>query len=100
MGIFILMSSEEIERIEALLKDPTALREFSDSAFDELDADGSGFLEPDEIKQVLQQFGANPSDENMKDVMTDLDKNGDGKIDKSEFARLFEQVLQMMLQEM
>merc|ERR1711958_8230 len=94
------MSDEEVKRIEELLTNKKLYKHFSDEAFDQLDADKSGFLEPSEIKQVLEQFGAAPSDENVKDVMKDLDTDNNGKIDQSEFAELFKKVLGMMLEEM
>lgn len=76
------------------------MQAFSDEAFDQLNTDKSGVLEPSEIKQVLEQFGASPSDENVKDSMKILGTDNNGKIDKSEFAELFMNVLGVMLDEL
>merc|ERR1712139_323643 len=101
MGIYILIiMSDEVEKIRELVNDESKLKEFSDEAFDQLDDDGSGFLEPTEIKQVLEQFGSSPTDEQLNDVVRDLDKDNNGKIDKQEFMMLFKNVLTMMLAEM
>merc|ERR1711898_10404 len=103
MGIYNYITknmSDEVEKIRELVNDESKLKEFSDEAFDQLDDDGSGFLEPTEIKQVLEQFGSSPTDEQLNDVVRDLDKDNNGKIDKEEFMMLFKNVLTMMLAEM
>ncbi len=56
---------------------PERLREF----FDRVDADGSGFLEAEELRRLGQ---GRPEGGNPADRIKELDKNGDGKLSKDE----------------
>lgn len=67
--------------------------------FDELDKDGSGFLEKKEIDlfmgEVFTVYGAlektaDEKDRFREDLMKRIDLNGDGKLDFTEFSRLWE----------
>lgn len=51
------------------------------SAFKVFDRDNSGTISLEEIAQVMQSFGEKLSDEELKLMVSEVDKNGDGSID-------------------
>ena len=60
--------------------------------FDEMDADGSGVLERDEVKAVAEKlFSSDSSREVTEDeldhMMSEMDKDGNGTVDYAEFAK-------------
>ena len=59
-------------------------------AFDFLDEDGSGTIEPEEIAGKLAKFGLHLTGDEINDIMADLDENGDGVMDFSEFVTLMD----------
>ncbi|RNA25662.1 calmodulin 12 [Brachionus plicatilis] len=56
--------------------------------FDIFDIDGNGYISADEIKKTMQNIGENLTDDEVKDMIKAADKNGDGKIDITEFSGL------------
>lgn len=61
--------------------------EFKD-AFAMFDIDGGGTIDTDELKQVLTELGDAPTDEEIQEMITMIDENGDGEIDFDEFLNL------------
>ncbi|KAG7367774.1 protein kinase family protein [Nitzschia inconspicua] len=57
------------------------------SAFDKLDLDQSGYIQPDELEEFL---GHSIPRETIQDTFQQLDQDGDGKISYTEFMALFE----------
>eukprot|EP00043_Microstomoeca_roanoka_P015125 m.150968 g.150968 ORF g.150968 m.150968 type:complete len:2035 (+) comp16189_c0_seq1:329-6433(+) len=56
--------------------------------FEHVDADGSGYLDHNELENVLQQMGISDTHEReqkLKELVTTLDPDGDGKITLEEF---------------
>lgn len=51
------------------------------SAFKVFDVDGSGTISPDEIYKLMASLGENLSEEEIKSMVQEVDKNGDGSID-------------------
>ena len=45
------------------------------------DKDGNGLIDRDELKSVMQQLGEKLSEDDIDEMITDADKNGDGMID-------------------
>ena len=45
------------------------------------DIDGNGLIDRDELKSVMQQLGEKLSEDDIDEMITDADKNGDGMID-------------------
>jgi len=63
------------------------------TAFDFFDKDKSGTIDLDEIKQVLGG-GQNCSDKVWKEVVGEIDVNGDGEIDFEEFKLMMKNMLE------
>lgn len=58
-----------------------------------MDTDNSGFIDKDELKEVMTSVAKDigmpePSDNDVDEVMQELDANGDGKISQDEFRVL------------
>ena len=58
------------------------LREF----FNEIDTDGSGFLDRDEIAALAKRLGVEFSERELDEAMAEMDADGGGEIDFEEFA--------------
>lgn len=54
-------------------------------AFDLFDADKSGTIDTEELKQALQNLGIDAKNQTLQNMMSDLDKDKSGKIDFDEF---------------
>jgi len=57
-------------------------------AFDFFDKDHSNSIDISEIQQALSSIGRNPSEEEVKDIMSSCDKNSDNIISFEEFVYL------------
>eukprot|EP00486_Rosalina_sp_Unknown_P001511 CAMPEP_0201574364 /NCGR_PEP_ID=MMETSP0190_2-20130828/18802_1 /ASSEMBLY_ACC=CAM_ASM_000263 /TAXON_ID=37353 /ORGANISM="Rosalina sp." /LENGTH=160 /DNA_ID=CAMNT_0048002503 /DNA_START=155 /DNA_END=637 /DNA_ORIENTATION=- len=54
-------------------------------AFNWMDEDGNGTVEPEEVAAILKKLGFDLSKEEITDIMCSLDENGDGVMDFGEF---------------
>jgi len=59
------------------------------ASFDELDRDKSGYLEKNELVELLKRMGCSASNKNVDEVMEKLDSDGDGKISFDEFSNWY-----------
>ncbi|PWA70871.1 calcium-dependent protein kinase 20 [Artemisia annua] len=59
------------------------------AAFSYFDKDGSGYITSDELQQACEKFGL--GDMHLEDVMRDIDKDNDGRIDYSEFVAMMKE---------
>lgn len=59
-------------------------------AFNTFDADGSGTIDTQEMRLLLEAIGENPTEEELFRFMADVDRGGKGEIEFSEFLRAFE----------
>ena len=57
-------------------------------AFDLFDGDNSGEIDSEELKQALKNLGIDAKNQTLTNMMTDLDKDGSGKIDFDEFISM------------
>ncbi|XP_032829216.1 troponin C, skeletal muscle-like isoform X1 [Petromyzon marinus] len=59
-------------------------------AFRILDRNSDGYIDRDELKDILMSTGENVSEMEMDELMKDGDKNGDGRLDFDEFLKMME----------
>ena len=59
--------------------------------WDELDADGSGDLDREEVRSVMKKMGRNVSEAKLDRIMVDMDRNGDGLVDYDEFVNWWDE---------
>lgn len=57
-------------------------------AFDLFDTDGSGTIDPTELKTAMESLGFKAQNETVFQLINDIDKNGTGDIDFEEFLDL------------
>ena len=62
-------------------------------AFNWMDEDGNGTVEPEEIAAVLKKLGFHLTKEEVTDIMSSLDENGDGVMDFDEFKDMMKRRL-------
>jgi hypothetical protein len=63
--------------------------------FKELDADESGFLNRDEVRQLATKLGATLSDEELAAAMEEMDPSGDDQVDLHEFSSWWRRMMGM-----
>jgi len=59
------------------------------ATFKQVDADNSGFIDKDELRAVLQKLGGDVNDEEVDSCYSELDEDGNGKIDFAEFRNWY-----------
>jgi len=59
-------------------------------AFNTFDADGSGTIDTQEMKLLLESIGESLTEEELFRFMADVDEDGTGEIEFAEFLRAFE----------
>ncbi|XP_062499933.1 neo-calmodulin-like [Corticium candelabrum] len=57
-------------------------------AFKIMDMDQNGFIEPQELKEVMTRFGQRLSDVDVEDMIREADMDGDGRVNFDEFEVL------------
>lgn len=87
------------QEVDALLKSRERLETTAKKGFEEVDTNGSGKIDFDEVEKVLKSFARgngllSPSTKDVEDVYTQLDMDKSGKIDYNEFVTFFERFLQ------
>lgn len=68
------LSEEEIEEIR--------------EAFNLFDTDGSGTIDPKELKAAMQSLGFEAKNQTIYQMIADIDKDGNGAIDFDEFLEM------------
>ena len=59
-------------------------------AFAKFDLNGDGTIDQDELKSALVSMGYHPTDQEVKEIMSDVDQNGDNALDLLEFLRVIQ----------
>lgn len=65
-------------------------RKLYENIFKMIDKDGGGDLDEGELKRALASMGEKLTDADIKDIVDEIDVNGDGTIDLNEFMLLIE----------
>lgn len=80
---FSELFAEMLEKVEAVAA--------ATKKFHQLDVNGSGYLEKDELVPLLEKWASKNSGgtDLLQDLMQSLDVNKDGKVDLAEFAEMF-----------
>ena len=91
----------EAEKISEILKDENKINNVSRAMFKEADTDKSGKVDLKEmhnlIKKISRDFGLlEPSVEQAKDVLEELDEDENGVVDSVEFRKLVVDILNSM----
>ena len=87
------------QEVDVLLKSRERLETTAKKGFEEVDTNGSGKIDFEEVEKVLKSFARGngllpPSRKDVEDVYTQLDMDKSGKIDYNEFVTFFERFLQ------
>ena len=88
--------------IKEVLLDRNLLIDLTKKAFDEADKDNSGEISFNELSNLLIKFSKifnkEPSKEDIKEIMNNLDKNKNNVLDFNEFFLLIKDILQAILE--
>ena len=58
------------------------------TAFEYYDKDGDGIITLKELSSIIRNFGKNPTDKQLQEMMDEIDIDGNGTIDFNEFITL------------
>lgn len=83
------LTVEELEHMDNHVggDDEAAEAEYKE-AFARFDADGSGDISPEELRQALHQLNLGLDDDDIEQMIVEADQDGDGSIDYEEFVRM------------
>lgn len=88
--------------LKSILQDKKKLNYLADSAFESVDSDNSGFITEDELFIILncisKELGLNePSGDEAQEILSIMDIDKSGKLDRREFRVLFRKILEAAL---
>jgi Ca2+-binding EF-hand superfamily protein len=75
------------EQIMAHKMKPAEIREFR-AAFDHFDKNGDGTINVQELKEVMKSMGKNPTVEELRDMINNVDLDGNEVVDFFEFLQM------------
>ena len=93
------------EEVYEFLKNESKFNDLCDDAFCEVDTDGSGELDRDELIRCLNWLSSsigieNPTEEDIDDIYDGLNIDSDGIITKANFKVLVRELLTAVIEEM
>ena len=96
------MSQTFKQKIQSILDDEDRLQEVSDKSFKKYDVDGSGYIEFKEYRKIIAELynklgQKTPKKAEIDEMIEDLDRDGDHKLDSDEFKEHTRSVLYSMI---
>ena len=90
--------------IDFIVKDNEILKKITNVAFNSVDTDKSKLINLQELKKVMAQISCEmgaepPTEEDVKEVLKQLDKDHNGELDVNEFELLIENILSALAKE-
>ena len=88
--------------IKKILKDLTKLNNLADKAFETVDSDNSGLITEDELFIILKCMSKDlgldePTEDEVLEILSMLDIDKSGKLEKKEFRIFFKKILEASL---
>ena len=93
MGVCKSLVNKGKTSLKELLDDEEKFNNYMDTAFDKVDVDKNGYLEKEELRELVQDIvnklkkDTNVPEDKVKSAMELIDTDGDGKITKVEFRK-------------
>ena len=93
MGVCKSLVNKGKTSLKELLDDEEKFNNYMDTAFDKVDVDKNGYLEKEELRELVQDLvnklkkDTNVPEDKVKSAMELIDTDGDGKITKEEFRK-------------
>ena len=91
--------------LQDITADDEMMTMIADGAFEEADKDKSGFVEVNELKEMLDGMAKDkgespPDDKAVEKILKKYDKDGNDKIDKEEFKEMIKSFMEEALKEL
>ena len=93
MGICQSAVNKGKTSLKGLVEDEEKFNQYMDTAFDKVDVDKNGYLEKEELRELVQDIvnklkkDTTVPEDKVKSAMELIDTDGDGKITKQEFRK-------------
>jgi Ca2+-binding EF-hand superfamily protein len=88
-----VISFEVFANLMAKKIDEKGTREEILKAFQLFDADNTGKISFQNLKQVAEDLGEKISDEELKEMISEADRDGDGQVDREEFLKIMKKTM-------
>ena len=89
-----LSTKKSVNSVKKLVAKKTQYSEFTSSVFDKYDKNKSGYIEKDELRELINDMaeqlnlGHDISQDDVKKILETIDTQESGKISKEEFTKL------------
>ena len=87
-----LVDFDEFVKVMASIYERKFTDEEMQRAFKCFDADNSGYITVDELREVLSRLNQNVSEHRIIEVLREIDTDQDGKISYDEFVQMLQEV--------
>ena len=93
MGICQSAVNKGKTSLKGLVEDEEKFNQYMDTAFDKVDVDKNGYLEKNELRQLVQDIvnklkkDTNVPEDKVQSALELIDTNKDGKVTKEEFKK-------------
>ena len=93
MGICQSAVNKGKTSLKGLVEDEEKFNQYMDTAFDKVDVDKNGYLEKNELRQLVQELvqklkkDTNVPEDKVQSALELIDTDNDGKVTKEEFRK-------------